>query len=231
MWLHDHLSDEESKRQLYLHLRFRLTLDYAMVPSWDRILWPWRLDDASIVYIDCGAFDGDTLLPFVKSYSDRLRLAIPIEPDTGNFRRLKNNIDRLPFEMRSKVRALSAATGGKSELRAFNSTLNQASSLSASGSHRVQVVTLDEIVEGSCQKSDRLVIKIDVEGAESETLQGASQTICNRQPFLAVSVYHSPTDLWSLPQAIYNNNSNYRFALRSNGADGADLVAYAFPSS
>ena len=41
--------------------------------------------------------------------------------------------------------------------------------------------------------------KMDVEGAEAETLQGMAQTISRCRPKLLISAYHRPDDFITLP--------------------------------
>ena len=42
-------------------------------------------------------------------------------------------------------------------------------------------------------------IKLDIEGAEVETLDSASEWLADRCPQLAVSIYHRMSDLWTIP--------------------------------
>jgi FkbM family methyltransferase len=228
MWFCDRLADEQSLHQLCAHVRFRQTLNYDVLPPAKRIFWPDAVPFTQIAYIDCGAYDGDTLIPFMRKYSDQTRLALPFEPDPQNYARLERNIAALDPNVRQKIVPIAAATGHEGTNRMFNTGKNQASALSNSGSVEVEVKALDDVIDQYCKSGDHIIIKIDVEGADLETLKGAKRSIIEREPWLAISAYHTPSDLWSLPQYVARLNHNYRFALRSNGADGADLMIYAF---
>ncbi len=228
MWLCDRLVDEESLRQLCAHVHFRLTLNFEVLPPAKRIFWPHAVAFPQIAYIDCGAYDGDTLIPVMREYGDQIRLALPVEPDPQNFARLESNLAELGSDDRKKIVPIAAATGYKNTKLMFSTGNNQASALSNLGSFEVDVQALDEVIARHCELGDHIIIKVDVEGADLETLQGAKRSIVEKEPWLAIATYHKPTDLWSLPQYVAQLNPNYRFALRSNGPDGADLMIYAF---
>ncbi len=228
LWLFDRLVDDDSLAQLLKHVHFRLNLDYSVLPTVQRVFWPGTIPSGRIAYVDCGAYDGDTLIPFMREHGDRVRLALPIEPDPQNFIRMTNNIASLSEGDRRKVIPIAAASGETSGKLRFDLGKNQASSLSESGSFEVNVVTLDDIVDEYCEADDHILVKIDVEGADLATLKGAKRAIIERKVSLAISVYHAPSDLWALPQYVSQLNQDYRFALRSNGCDGADLMIYAF---
>ena len=59
----------------------------------------------------------------------------------------------------------------------------------------VEVVSLDEYFGG-----DRFTfLKVDVEGSEAELIDGAAKIIHYHRPRIALSVYHYPTDIFTLP--------------------------------
>lgn len=227
MWLCDRLVDKDSQEQLFAHIRFRLDLDFGGLPSVQRIFWPSELPAGPLVYVDCGAYDGDTLVPFMRQHGNHVRLALPIEPDPHNFLLLTNNIESLDDADRRKVVRIAAATGEANGKLRFDIGKKQASSLSEAGELVVDVVALDDVVAEHCTPDDQVIVKIDVEGADLATLKGATHLIGQRHARLAISVYHKPFDLWELPQYVAQIDQNYRFFLRSNGADGADLMIYA----
>ena len=56
-------------------------------------------------------------------------------------------------------------------------------------------------------------IKMDIEGAELEALQGAERVIRECKPKLAVSIYHKKEDIWEIPHLILTYCPDYRFYL------------------
>jgi hypothetical protein len=123
---------------------------------------------------------------------------------------------------------VQAAVDSASGHRAFCGVGNQGSGFGDAGD-LVETVSLDDLVAAHAPGPERLYIKLDVEGAEAATLEGAARTIVERRPFLAVSAYHRPDDLWALPRQISRLDDRYRYLLASHGADGADLMLYAIP--
>ena len=78
--------------------------------------------------------------------------------------------------------------------------------ISDSGDTEIDCVALDDIV-----KENTALIKMDIEGAELDTISGAKHLIENGSP-LAISVYHKPSDIWMIPELILSINP--RFYLR-----------------
>src|SRR5262249_53725109 len=85
-------ADEESRRQFVEHLRFRLHLVFAALPS--SILSDYFPADvvpelpSATTFVDCGAFDGDTVRRFLARQRGHFREIYAFEPDAENFRRL-----------------------------------------------------------------------------------------------------------------------------------------------
>ena len=55
------------------------------------------------VFIDCGAFDGDTLKNFLTESSEHFDCYIAFEPDPSNFSKLENAISKLDERLKSKI--------------------------------------------------------------------------------------------------------------------------------
>jgi hypothetical protein len=72
-------------------------------------------------------------------------------------------------------------------------------------------------------------VKLDIEGAEADALQGMANTIRSARPALAVCVYHRPADLWELPYLVDGLMPECRLYLRAHAWNGFELVLYAIP--
>ena len=72
-------------------------------------------------------------------------------------------------------------------------------------------------------------IKMDIEGAEYEALLGAKETIQKNKPKLAISIYHKPEDIISIPKLIKSMVPNYRLYIRHYSNADNETVLYANP--
>ena len=187
------------------------------------------------VLVDCGAFDGDTLAEMA-SRCPSFRTIDAFEPDPVNFAALERRSAALGLPGGS-VRLHRAATGRLRGSARFTGAGASGSLVSASvdpvretdggpDGRAVPCVTIDDVL------ADVPVsfIKMDVEGAEADTLRGAAGLLRQRRPVLAVSAYHHPTDLWQLPRLVAEMTDDYRLHLRAHRPDGFDCVLYAIPT-
>src|SRR3546814_13568060 len=73
-----------------------------------------------------------------------------------------------------------------------------ASHLSDAGDTTIQCVAIDDVLYGEQIN----IIKMDVEGAEVETLKGMRNIIERQQPQLLISAYHAPEHLYAITELI-----------------------------
>ncbi len=178
------------------------------------------------VFVDCGAFDGDTLRDFLSARGTEFERYFAIEPDPVNFEKIAGVLDSRDPGVRDKITPLCLALSSGSGTLRFDASGTAQSSLSASGGVAVRAARIDELFE----HSRPTYIKMDIEGAEEEALRGAEKTIRNSTPVLAISVYHRFDDLWKLPMLIRSFSESYRFHLRPHADAFWDLVCYAVPN-
>lgn len=73
------------------------------------------------------------------------------------------------------------------------------------------------------------LIKMDVEGAELESLKGAKNTILKYKPQLAICIYHSDEDMLSIAEYIHNLVPEYKMYVRHHTCNTGDTVLYGIP--
>lgn len=222
-------NDELSQREYLSQIRLRLLGDHQGLsePGGFTQYFPddlFNLNDHE-VFVDCGAFNGDTLKAFLGKQKDQFKKYIAFEPDPINFNKLREFASALPDGIREKiVPEQFAVSDRKKEIR-FSSDGSLQSSFSENGNIVVNCVALD-----SHLKDDAVsYIKMDAEGSEPEILLGAAHLIRQHSPILAVSVYHQFDHLWSLPLAIKELTKEYDFFLRPHCKASWDLICYAIP--
>jgi FkbM family methyltransferase len=225
-------AEEESQRQFLAHLKFRLQLDYEALPratgdnAFPRNLLP-RLP-ADTTFVDCGAYDGDSIRAFLTFQSNEFRSIYAFEPDAGNCNRMRAYVDTLGAGVAGRIHIFNAGVGARRETLRFSAAGNMSSSFDALGELEVSVLPLDEVIPSD---DSQLYLKFDVEGAEWEALKGCAQLLTSKRPLVALSAYHRPDDLWQLPLYLNRLNLDYAFFLRTHGEDGMDLVLYALPAN
>jgi FkbM family methyltransferase len=223
-------SDDASCFEYLAQLRWRLLSDFDTLPNpvRDTTYFPpdlFRLKEGE-VFIDCGAYDGDTILSFLEQPNGPSGRIHSFEADPNNFRRLEQTVSQLP--QRGSIAVNNLAVGSSNGSVLFCASGNEASYVSPnSGDTRVNCVALDKALDGL----DPTFIKMDIEGAELDALTGASQLIKRCSPVLAICSYHRQDHLWKIPLLIRSFNSGYRFYLRPHLLEGWDLVCYAVPPS
>jgi len=127
---------------------------------------------------------------------------------------------------RESITLQCAAVGAHNGTDTFSGDGNEASSI-GKGDMVVNCVTLDSALSGA----EPTYIKMDIEGAELDALNGARGIIQQHSPVLAICTYHLQNHLWKIPLLIQSINPNYRFFLRPHLLEGWDLVCYAIPKS
>lgn len=210
-------SDDVSREIYREQLTWRLRGDFSelSLPAADQYFPPDLIkSDKNEVFVDGGAFDGDTLRsipwPIAKGWA--------LEPDPVNAAALRRTAP-------SNVEVVETAIG-RSEGRArFHAAGTIGSARSEQGATEVRVAALDDLLA----RERPTFIKLDIEGDELPTLEGARATLARMQPVVAVCVYHRPDDLWQIPLYLRAQLPDHRLVLRSHANDGFELVAYAIP--
>lgn len=222
-------ADESSRREYLTQLRWRLRMDFDGLssPVAHAQYFPDDLFDLSRgeVLVDCGAYDGDTLRVFFTRQPAFSGKFFAIEPDPQSFQALKQYAATLPEAWRERVTLLPLAVGASRETVRFAASGLASASVSSTGTLEVDSVPLDDVLENVRPT----FIKMDIEGAELDALQGARGSIERNLPILAICVYHQPDHLWQIPLFIRSLSNQYRFFLRPHNEGGWDLVCYAIP--
>jgi FkbM family methyltransferase len=230
-WIHELLADDESRRVFVAKLFYSLTLEKQLLDGvrsrrpiyFDRDIFRLGSDE---VVVDAGAYTGDTFKQFVHECGDKYRAYYAFEPDEANFLRLKSSVDTA----RPRVITVQAGLAKQSgQLRFLSTACGDAKIVpkEESGAMLIQVLSLDEFF---ADKPAPTLVKMDIESAESDALNGAQGLIAEQNPKLAISAYHHASDLWEIPALIHKLNLRYRLYIRHYTREIDDTVCYALPN-
>lgn len=173
-------------------------------------------------FIDCGSFDGDTLVELNETVGKVEALAL-FEPCENNLKKLGSYIRSQGDSLAEQIFLFPCGVWQQTCQLHFDASAGSASTLAAQGHSLIQCVAIDEALQGFRPT----FIKMDIEGAEHQALQGGEQTIRTHKPDLAISVYHELSHFWEIPQLLKAWVPEYQFYLRTYAAAGFESVLYA----
>jgi FkbM family methyltransferase len=222
--------DDASRREYVAQVRWRLWQDFSALPppSAHEQYLPEDLFALSPeeVFVDCGAFDGDTIRSIVQHCGD-FRQIVALEPDPRSFQRLEDCVSQLPQPLRERIRLCKVAASAATGMVRFEPDGTAGAKILDHGGTEVACDTLENILADL----DPSYVKLDVEGAEYDALRGAQSILARGLALWAVCVYHKQSDLWRLPLMLRSSlPSDYEFFLRKHGGEIFDTVCYAVPS-
>ncbi len=200
------LGDEKSKKAFRNTILFKLTGDpkYLWEIESDKkedllSLVPFEKGD---IYLDLGAYDGDTALEWDALFPDHGTI-IAVEPNKKTYGKLVENCKEIPFFI-----PLERAAWNRNEELSFSGKSGRSAAVSESGTVKVQGAPPDEMT-----KTARF-IKYDVEGAEKEAIEGSRRLICEEKASLCISAYHRTEDLFALPLQVKKMQPEYKVYFR-----------------
>jgi FkbM family methyltransferase len=217
----DTLADRKSKKIYLGMIRYRQTRSVTDYPFHYVKEPQYFINELELcpneIFIDCGAFIGDTIDQYSK-YQKQYKRIIAFEPDLKNFEKLKEK-----YEGNSSITLINTGLWDKDGEVSFSSEGACTSKITNDGGNSIiQVRTIDGL-----ELENVTFIKMDIEGAELNALKGAQKTILKNKPKLAISIYHNNgEDMVSIPEYIYNLVPQYRLYVRQYGYIN-DTVLYA----
>jgi len=175
------------------------------------------------VAIDGGACFGDTALDFAVEVGE--------SGQVHSFEILASHLDIVRFNLRqnpplSNIRVYPCGLSDRNVAgRTGYGEPNPGYSIPADGGG-IGTRTLDSLVKDqSIRRVDFL--KMDMEGSEMAALRGAAQTIRKFRPKLAISIYHSWEDYFTIPRFIRDLRLGYRMYLENYTRSDGETVLYA----
>jgi len=193
------------------------------------------------VYVDGGAFTGDTIAQFVRVVGAKFKHIHSYEPSGENNRTIRSMLSGLEnsylWPLRPRITLHEKGLWDSDTTLLFNpsqvidvggngAAINPASAhIVEAGvvghiydkqqeseiSVRVPVTTIDATTD-----RDATFIKLEIEGSELQALNGARETIAKTRPKMAISIYHKPEDLETLLDFVVETGQDYKLGFRQH---------------
>lgn len=225
------LAGEASRAEYVGQIGWRSTLDAGLLPGHlpaeeTYFAREWVRLSAAETFVDCGAFDGDSLRGFLRHQPAGPEHYLAVEPDAGNRAALTRYLESLAPGLCRAASQFPVVLGRTSGSVSFQQSGGVGSYVQGP--------------EGSCpmESLDRLLrevtptfIKMDIEGAELEALEGARETLRRCRPVLAVALYHQPAHLWEIPLKLRELAPAHSLHIGRHSDDCWEMVCYAVPPS
>jgi FkbM family methyltransferase len=226
-------ADDESRAEYVAQIRCRLWLTWDELPAVAQPDEYFPVDIPSVagpekgeVYVDCGAFDGDTIREYLAHRGIDFAKIIAFEPDPANFEQLRTHTRSLRAATGKRIEIIQAAVSDRAGTVTFDARGGVDSRIGDSRGIEVRTETVDRVLDPSVPT----YIKMDIEGAELDALHGAVGTIAKGTARFAVCVYHRLDHLWGVPNVIRANSGQYRFFLRRYRSACWETICYAVPT-
>ncbi len=202
------LGDELSKKVYKNVLKFYYTgelylLDEITTDKDEAFKSLLNLSDSE-VYVDLGAYNGDTIDEFLHYCKGTYRKIVAFEPNAKNFAKLQTHCRNM-----SNIDLWQLGAYSRNTVLTFNNKAGRNSAISDKGVE-TRVAAVDSILCGLAAS----YIKADVEGADIETILGMKKTLQNFKPKLNFAAYHRFEDIFRLPLLIKQINHEYKIFLR-----------------
>lgn len=182
------------------------------------------------VFVDCGAYVGDTLEKYIWKNEGVFGKIISFEPDLHNVKAMNYRIDRLCNEWGFDKEKICVYANGLSDscMKASvdRSEVNNGFSTNItldSQENGNDIVSLDSFL-----KENISFLKADIESWEYYMLKGARESIKKYKPKLAICIYHNAVDFYEIPLFIKEILPDYKVSIRHHSHTLCETVLYAW---
>lgn len=180
--------------------------------------------DGNTVFVDCGAFVGDSFQSFLKNVpSEGFAKAILFELNNFTCEELEKNIKEwCSISEQKKIKIVRKGVSNQNTEISYTMSTSS-SSVGGDGTYKAEIVRLDDEIS----EEHVSLIKMDIEGCEVDALEGARKIIAQHKPTLAICTYHKISDLWEVPLLIKEILPEYKIYLRHHTKTQIETVCYA----
>jgi FkbM family methyltransferase len=178
-------------------------------------------------FVDVGAYNGDTLLDFIKKSNEKFASIFAFELDKQNFEDMESAVNKMDYKIKKKIKLYNSGLLDEEKYVSYTSGGSGSEStcinIIGTTTNKGKTVRLSDVL-----KNDKITyIKMDVEGSELKALYGAEEIIKKQKPKLAICVYHKPEHLWEIPLYLKRIVPEYKIYIRHHNPLEYETVCYA----
>ena len=152
-----------------------------------------------------------------------------------NYQKLRKRISLFEHEVQQKITCYNMGAWNEETIIAcgeetchtgegFSINKGKNDFLTSEEMEYAKVIPLDTVLENKKIS----LLKMDIEGAEQNALEGAKKIIQQQTPKLAICIYHSVEDLWVIPLMIRDMFPRYtKYEMRHYANSFSETVLYA----
>lgn len=234
-WLEDDISRQTYVNMILARMHREKQRADLTVPDQYFGLPPFRRRDGHEVFVDCGAYVGDTLEEYLQIKAGEFGEVYAFEPECRNFAAMQARAERLEREWAiapQRIHLVPAGVGETDAQLAMRNTNQDTASLGSGfvltrgtdAEDTIPVVALDQYF------ADKPIsfLKADIESFEYPMLCGAEGVIRRDKPKIAVCTYHNPCDMFRLAHKLKQLIPDYHLAVRQHYCDLCETILYAW---
>ncbi len=224
---YSYLSDEKSKEVF----SFCLNIWASNVFSYKEIKTDHQYFEKGIVnikhdevFVDVGAFDGDSFEEFILNAPNGFEKYIAFELNPNNAKVFREKLLKFDEKIAEKVTIIEKGVSNvNAEIFLGNDTnSSKISDDNMDNSIKGEIVRIDDVLDEKIT-----FLKMDIEGAELDALEGSKELIKKYKPTLAICVYHHPSHIWEVPNYIKSLVPGYKIYIRHYTDTDNETVCYA----
>jgi FkbM family methyltransferase len=194
------------------------------------------------VYVDGGAFTGDTIEKFLIATGGKFEHIYSFEPSSRNNTLIRERLSAIHtnfiYEPRNRIDLIEKGLWSHSTTLKFNhnGSIEQGGGIvSPQSAHFIESGMVEHIYKLDDDSSEvnnfdllpvvsiddatnlsATFIKLEIEGSELKALEGSIKTIKKNRPKCAISIYHKPNDFIEIISFMINTGVGYRLDLRQH---------------
>ena len=168
-----------------------------------------------ITYLERAESDPDDEFGLLKDITEGcfvdLNKAVAVEPERHSFKKLTACAETLGPGI-TCINALVGSHTGTEQVSASRGRGTRA--LAASNVELKKTIDIDIVTVDSLALDNVSFIKFDVEGSESDAIEGAKETIKKCRPLMKIACYHRSEDVFAIVQKVLEIRDDYKIYMR-----------------